>query len=81
MVERDSASIKRGGRATADANGLMHDAAAYIDERFGDGYALNHPELVAAFMQAAARSSAAEVLADAASALSEAIQRLADSQM
>lgn len=45
MVEKKSAG---------SASLWMREAVEAIDKQFGDGYAREHPELVAGFMQAAA---------------------------
>lgn len=42
----------------------MKQAEASVDEQFGDGYAAAHPELVAAFIQAAASERLSDVLHD-----------------
>lgn len=44
--------------AAAAAAAYLSAAKAAIDVEFGDGYAAEHPELVAAFMQAAAIEAA-----------------------
>lgn len=46
-------------QAAKTASGWMSDAVTGIDELFGKGYAKQHPELVAAFMQSAAIDEAA----------------------
>lgn len=40
-------------QAMMTAHDYMVNAKSEIDESFGDGYAAEHPELVAAYMQAA----------------------------
>lgn len=42
-------------QASMTADQYMKDCARYIDEQFGDGYAQNHPELLAAMIQASAQ--------------------------
>ena len=51
-------------QASVTASKYMRQAVASIDEQFGDGYAKAHPELVAAFVQAASRDFLAAVLHD-----------------
>lgn len=46
-------------QAAKTASGWMSDAVEEIDKLFGKGYAKQHPELVAAFMQSAAIDEAA----------------------
>ncbi|HIB5224350.1 TPA: hypothetical protein ACWW8Y_004952 [Escherichia coli] len=46
-------------QAAKTASGWMSDAVIAIDELFGKGYAKQHPELVAAFMQTAGLDEAA----------------------
>lgn len=46
-------------QAAKTASGWMSDAVTGIDKLFGKGYAKQHPELVAAFMQSAAIDEAA----------------------
>lgn len=40
-------------QATENADKLLHDAVECIDNAFGDGYAREHPELIADFMRTA----------------------------
>ena len=42
-------------QATMTAGFYMEEAVRRIDEKFGEGYASRHPELVGAFMRTAAR--------------------------
>ena len=51
-------------QASVTASKYMRQAIASIDEQFGNGYAKAHPELVAAFVQAASRDFLAAVLHD-----------------
>ena len=70
------------------ASSYMHEAVHSIDSLFGDGYARDHPELIAAFMRTSAEnfhsasmSVAAEKLAAAmpgADALDNVAQRITD---
>jgi hypothetical protein len=41
-------------QATHTADYYLEQAIHYIDDRFGAGYAYDHPELVAAFMRTCA---------------------------
>lgn len=45
------------------AREYMREAIASIDDRFGDGFAEKHPELIAAFMQTAILDLQGAVLA------------------
>ena len=47
----------------------MHTAVERIDKMFGEGYARKHPELVAAFMQAAAIDAAGTMISKAIEAI------------
>ncbi len=51
-------------QASVTATSYMRQAVESIDEQFGAGYAKAHPELVAAFVQAASRDFLAAVLHD-----------------
>jgi hypothetical protein len=44
------------GQASTAAQQYHDDAVAFITKRYGEGYAKEHPELVAAFMQVAGMS-------------------------
>jgi len=48
------------GQAPETAARYLRAAVAAIDETFGEGYARDHPELVASFLQASAIESAVE---------------------
>ena len=41
-------------QASMTAHQYFHAAIKSIDDRFGEGYAQNHPELIAAFLRTAA---------------------------
>jgi hypothetical protein len=49
-------------RTATDVGDYLDAAVAKIDGRFGRGYASEHPELIAAFMQTCAIESTADTL-------------------
>lgn len=62
-------------KQSADTAGsYMARARAAIDESFGEGYAAAHPELVGAFMQAAAADFQAMWIGQRLEALEEAVR-------
>ena len=67
-------------QAAQTAAGYMGDGVEAIDRAFGKGYAVAHPELVAAFMQTCALDYAtghiSGVLQDLGETLSESISSL-----
>jgi hypothetical protein len=62
---------------------LIHGVRC-IDDKFGEGYAARHPELLAAFIQAAAQdfhsSTMAKIAGEVSEQLSAAVLALAESQ-
>jgi hypothetical protein len=60
-VHADSATLLR--QASMTASTYLGEAIESIDGRLGAGYAKQHPELIAAFMQAAALDFGAAVIA------------------
>jgi hypothetical protein len=48
----------------------LSDAQFYIDKEFGDGYAKEHPELVAMFIQACTKDYSATMMGNVISELS-----------
>ncbi len=56
------------GQATMTVHDYLHHAKAAIDKIFGEGYAALHPELVGAYIQAAASDFNAAILAKAVGA-------------
>jgi hypothetical protein len=65
-------------QASKTANVYMLDAVEDIDAKFGEGYAKAHPELVGAYMRAAAADFAATFQHDVIEYVSNAIDRLTD---
>lgn len=61
-------------QAADTAGSYMARARAAIDESFGEGYAAAHPELVGAFMQAAAADFQAMWIGQRLEALEEAVR-------
>lgn len=61
-------------QAADTAGSYMARARAAIDESFGEGYAAAHPELVGAFMQAAAADFQATWIGQRLEALEEAVR-------
>lgn len=64
-------------QAADTAGTYMARAKAAIDESFGEGYAAAHPELVGAFMQAAAADFQAMWIGQRLEALEGAVQDVA----
>ena len=52
-ITADTATLMR--QASMTANEHMLHCVRYIDEKFGEGYAKAHPELLAAMIQASAQ--------------------------
>lgn len=52
--------MRQAGMTTAD---YMKDAVRYIDQQFGEGYAAEHPELIAAFISSCATDFQSGVIA------------------
>jgi|HubBroStandDraft_6_1064221.scaffolds.fasta_scaffold1012246_1 hypothetical protein len=63
-------------QAWMTAHDYMLNAKSDIDEMFGPGYAAKHPELVGAYMQAAAADYAAWVQLDRLEAIASALRAL-----
>lgn len=61
-------------QAADTAGSYMARARAAIDESFGEGYAAAHPELIGAFMQAAAADFQAMWIGQRLEALEEAVR-------
>ena len=61
-------------QAADTAGSYMARARAAIDESFGEGYAAAHPEIVGAFMQAAAADFQAMWIGQCLEALEEAVR-------
>ncbi len=72
--EEATRAVLQAGMSAADH---MGNAVNYIEQRFGPGYAEEHPELVVAFMQAAATNYHAWAVMAAADTISDAIERRA----
>lgn len=77
-------------QASMTAEGYLQKAISSIDEALGEGYAAEHPELIAAFMATAAsdcntavsakvNSAALREIADSINTLSMSIDRISDS--
>jgi hypothetical protein len=65
-------------QASMTAGTYLSEGVGCIDGMFGEGYAKEHPELVGAFMQAAAMDFAACMKADSDEALVGALHRVAE---
>jgi hypothetical protein len=63
-------------QASMTASEYMRNAVTNINDQFGDGYAQKHPELVAAFMNAASVDMAGAVIGKT---LGHALPRIAES--
>ena len=68
-IEKGNATLMR--QACMTAHEYLRSAVDHIDDVLGPGYAKNHPELIAAFMQTAAIDLSAAVIA-------RAVERVAD---
>ncbi len=68
--------------APATAYRYMHKAVDYIDNLFGDGYAKQHPDLVAAFMKVSGQDFTAATLAvaiqEASDKIAGALEKIAE---
>jgi hypothetical protein len=62
-IEADNNTLLR--QAAMTAAEYLDNATASIDQRFGNGFAKAHPELIAAFMQTAAIDCGTAVIARA----------------
>lgn len=62
-------------QASLTAGEYLREGARLIDDRFGSGYAMKHPELVAAFLQTCAIDFATGILAQKLSDIAHAIER------
>jgi hypothetical protein len=71
-IMADGTTLFRQAPMTADT--YMQEAVIYIDAKFGEGYAEQHPELIGAFMQTSALDLGAAIIA-------RAIETLAKAQM
>ena len=80
LITADPTTLMR--QASITAHEYFTAAIKYIDDRFGDGYAQAHPELIAAFMQTAARdfqtAITAQTMQDAAKQISETLRARSD---
>jgi hypothetical protein len=74
-IQANSDTLLR--QASMTAMEYFDKAVIHIDDSFGKGYAKEHPELIAAFMQVAASDFNA---ANSAKSLAEAIEQLAETQ-
>jgi hypothetical protein len=65
-------------QASMTAHDYFHAAIHDIDEKFGDGYAKSHPELVGAFMRTCAADFAATWTHDVLEEIESALGRVAE---
>ena len=65
-------------QAYKTAGDYMSEAQASIDKLFGEGYAREHAELIAAFMKTAATEFTASIIAQNMQYLAEAITAVAE---
>jgi hypothetical protein len=70
-IEASNQTLLRQAPMTADE--YLHSAIDHIDDRLGKGYAKQHPELIAAFMQTSAIDLGAAVIARAIESITTAI--------
>lgn len=78
MVERITASADRlMEQASMTACEYLDEAVRKIDSTFGTGYAKQHPELVAGFMQTAAADFGATRMAAALEAVADSLDSVA----
>ena len=66
-------------QAKITANSYMCSAAHAIDTNFGEGYAVEHPELIAAYMHAAAHDFRTVCLSDALFGIKDSLAEIASS--
>ena len=64
-------------QAIYTADEYMHSAVNLIDKMFGNGYAKEHPELISAFMQTAAKDYQAQNILKGLETVADKIDRLA----
>jgi hypothetical protein len=72
MITGDATTLMR--QAPMTAQGYLMEAVECIDNEFGQGYAKNHPDLVAAFMHVSGQDFTMAILAKA---IGEAAEELA----
>lgn len=72
----DAAELTR--QAISTAEDYFSAAINHIDAACGAGYAMAHPDLIAAFMRACERDLHTAVLLRALSRIAEALERLSD---
>jgi hypothetical protein len=69
-------------QASMTAHDYFINACKVIDDKFGDGYAEKHPELISAFMQTAASDfntcAYTKILSESAREITESIEILAN---
>jgi hypothetical protein len=69
-------------QGSMSAHEHFHAAIKSIDNKFGDGYSAKHPELIGAFINAAAlnchSSSSQQAIQDATDVIADAIRSLKD---
>jgi hypothetical protein len=65
-------------QAPATVNEYLREATAAVDEQFGEGYAKAHPELVGAFIQAAAGDFHTSLMKMGCQEIAAALGRIAD---
>jgi len=70
-IDANNQTLLRQAPMTADE--YLHSAIDHIDDRLGKGYAKQHPELVAAFMQTSAIDLGTAVIARAIESITSAI--------
>jgi hypothetical protein len=63
LVSADADTLVR--QASMTAAEYLDNGIRYIDDAFGDGYAKQHPELVAAFIRASAQDFHTAIMAQA----------------
>lgn len=76
-ITADATTLMR--QASMTAHDYLHAVIKSIDDAFGEGYAKSTPELIAAFMQVAARdfhtAITTQAIQDGVGRISEAISR------
>jgi hypothetical protein len=79
-IETDGTEMMRQAAMTAET--YLSDAIIAMDDRWGKGFAVAHPELIAAFMRTAATAYAGTIIAQQIRAglenLGDAVDKIAD---
>jgi hypothetical protein len=78
-ISADSSTLMRQASMTVDV--YMREAITRIDQAFGIDYAKKHPELVGAFIQAAAMDMTGSIIAKMVEEIADAIHYIASTEI